>query len=106
MTVHITELLATRDRFRAVLAAAQEQRGQRPDVITLPDGDREFEWVLFERQKMFAEVNQVRAEQGLPLVEMGSVERVERQACGHVDYSQKFAFYCSELALGVKDPRE
>lgn len=105
MTVHITHWLATRDRFRAVLRATMGERRQRDDVVTLPDGSRELGWVLFERQQMFATVNQVRAEQGLPPVGMAAVERVEQMAVGHVDYFTKFALYCTELALGDNEPR-
>jgi hypothetical protein len=105
MTVHITERLAMSARFRAVLRAAMSERDQRPDEIVLDDETREFEWVLFERRKMFAEVNSARAERALPSVEMTSVARVEQMACGHIDYFEKFALYCAELALGVTEPR-
>ena len=92
------------DRFKRVLRAAMAERSQRQDEVRTGNG-LELDWVLFERQEMFAAVNRALAEQGLPLVEMAAVERVERHACGHVDYFEKYALYCAELALGVKEPR-
>jgi len=48
-------------------------------------------------------VNKERLDQGLALVTIESVERVETMAEGHSDYSSKFALYCAELALGLRD---
>lgn len=105
MTVHITQRLAMLDRFKDVLGAAMNERSQRSEMVTLDDGSREWAWVLFERRAMFAEVNAARAERTLPPVAMADVERVERMACGHVDYFTKYSLYCAELALGVAEPR-
>lgn len=45
------------------------------------------------------EVNEHRALLGKPPVDAAAIERVERWALGHSDYSSKFALYCAELAL-------
>lgn len=95
---------AMRDRFKQVLRAAMAERPQRRDEVRTDDG-LELAWVLFERQEMFAAVNQVRAEQGHPPVGMDRVRQVEQMACGHVDYFEKFALYCAELAMGVREVR-
>jgi len=51
---------------------------------------------------MLAEVNYFREVRGLALVAMADLERVERQAVGHSDYTTKFALYASELAEGLR----
>jgi hypothetical protein len=35
---------------------------------------------------------------------LSSVQRAERQAVGHSDYSKKFALYCAELVLKENPP--
>jgi hypothetical protein len=99
MSVPLRQRLALRDRFRAVLAKAMEQRDKRPDFVDTMDGP-ELEWVLYERVVMLDEVNRMRAERGYPKVDSYLVLRAERMACGHVDYHSKFALYCAEIVLG------
>lgn len=36
-----------------------------------------------------------------PPLTSAQIERVEQWACGHSDYSSKFALYCAELVLDV-----
>jgi hypothetical protein len=91
--------LVLRDRFRAVLAKAMENRDERPDVVDTMDGP-ELEWMLFERRVMLDEVNRLRVERGFPKVDSHLVLRAERLAVGHVDYHLKFALYCAEIVLG------
>lgn len=91
------------NRFRKVLIAAQEERPLRQELVRLPDGSEECEWVAFEREAMHRAVNQVRAENGLDEVPVESVRRVERLAEGHYDYTSKFALYCAELALEIPE---
>jgi hypothetical protein len=86
-------------RFRSTLGAAQEERGQRDDFATI-NGETELGWVFHERAVMHREVNWVRADAGLTEVPIEAVKQVERHACGHVDYTAKYAFYCAEIALG------
>lgn len=89
------ELPKLRDQFLRVLSEAQELRPQKSKRI----GD-ELEWVIYEREVMLKAVNAVRLQKNL-LIEatMADVKRAESCAAGHVDYSQKFALYCAELAL-------
>lgn len=91
-----TVKMALRDRFLAALTSAQEQRPWRQEM----EGD-ELGWIVYERTTMHQLVNQVRAESDLPPVDLGRVTRAENLAAGHVDYSQKFALYCAELALAT-----
>jgi hypothetical protein len=84
--------------LRAVLGAAQEERDARPDLVAV-DGEMLCEWAVYERSVMLREVNWVRTDAGLPEVPLEAIVRVEQSACGHSDYTQKFAFYCAELAL-------
>jgi hypothetical protein len=93
----MTALKAATDVLRAVLAAAQTEREQRPDLISGPHG-AECAWAPYERGRMYDAVNTIRAERGLPPVPMEDIDRVDRLAAGHSDYSRKFAFYCAELA--------
>jgi hypothetical protein len=93
----MSSLKAATDVLRATLAAAQEERHMRSDLIDGPDGP-ECEWAAYERARMHETVNASRSERGLPAVPIEDVIRVERLAVGHSDYSLKFAFYCAELA--------
>lgn len=84
--------IALHNRFREILADAQEQRRLREDII-----DGELAWVLYERDTMHAAVNQACAELGKQPLPVTAVEAVEQQACGHSDYAIKYALYCAEL---------
>lgn len=81
------------DRMYAALTAAQAERPTRQTLV----GD-EPEWVRYERDTMWAEVNAARTEAGLRPVLLADILRVEQQAVGHVDYTTKYALYCAELA--------
>ena len=101
MTARTYDLLrALSDSLRQELAAAQEQRAQRPDLINGPHGP-ECAWAVHEREVMLDAVNRLRAgiDPGLPLVAMAEVERADQSAAGHVDYSRKFAWGCAEMVL-------
>ncbi len=101
MTARTYDLLrALSDSLREVLAAAQELRDQRPDLIDGPQGP-ECAWAIHEREVMLGAVNRLRAgiDAELPPVTMAEVERADQLACGHVDYSRKFAWGCAELVL-------
>jgi len=93
------ERLALIARFERVFKAAAGERGQREDIVTLPNGMYETAWVLHERAVMHDEVNQARAERGLPPVDRSVVDRAEQMACGHVDYATKWPLYCAELVM-------
>jgi hypothetical protein len=88
--------------FRTILAAAQEKRADRPDLVTV-DGESMCAWAFYERQVMHEAVSRVRAETGLTPLPIEAVTRAENLAAGHSDYSQKYAFYCAELAQGYGD---
>ena len=93
-------LMALRARFRRVLSAAMREREDRPQMADFGQG-YEPRWASYERTVMHVEVNRARAEQGRDGVPLAAVLRVEQQACGHIDYFEKFAFYCAELVLGL-----
>ncbi|MGW5123287.1 hypothetical protein ACWEQ7_04330 [Streptomyces sp. NPDC004069] len=93
----MSSLKAATDVLRAALARAQDERGERPDLVDGPDGP-ECEWTAYERACMHEKVNEIRAERGLPAVPVEDIIHVEQLAVGHSDYSRKFAFYCAELA--------
>jgi hypothetical protein len=78
--------------FEALLTEAQKLRPQKSQRI-----GEELEWVIYERKIMLDEVNAVRFQCGLPSVL--DVNKAERCAMGHVDYTRKFALYCAEIAL-------
>lgn len=83
-------LISTRDALLSELGEQQRRRQDRPD------------WLTAEIDVMHRAVNRLRGERGLADIDRAAIVRVERSACGHIDYSSKFALYCAELALGVK----
>lgn len=86
-------------QFRAALVAAQAERSQRDEFVTV-NGEFGCAWVFHERGIMHDAVNEVRAAARLAALPIEAVVMVEQQACGHVDYTAKYAFCCAELALG------
>jgi len=80
--------------FLRVLGDAQKRRSEKSKQI----GD-ELEWVIYEREVMLQATNAVRLQRKKPQITVEEVHRVEEMAVGHVDYSQKFALYCAQLAL-------
>ena len=87
--------------FHTALVDAQTLRPQMNKWITnLAGKDSELEWMLYEKQVMFNLVNDYRTKNNLEPIPMEDIERVERLACGHCDYTRKFSLYCSELAVG------
>lgn len=51
-------------------------------------------------EAMVPAVNAQRILRGLDTVNLETVMRIETLALGHSDYSEKFALYCAELAMG------
>lgn len=92
VTDKIRTYLKVRDDLLAVLVEAQKERPRREPYG--PDG-----WILFERLALHAAVNAERRTRGLTPVSIAHVERVERAASGHIDYSRQFALYCAELVF-------
>ena len=83
-------LPAVRDRLLVRLVKAQAQRSRRRV------------WALFEQKTMLDAVNEERVARGLAPVALSLIQGVENFACGHVDYSLKFALYCAEIVLEMK----
>lgn len=81
------------------LEAAQAERPKRGAFVKTASGREELGWVAFERDTMFDAVTRERAKLGKGPLPMKEIERVERMAVGHSDYSRKFALYCAELVL-------
>lgn len=81
------------DRMHATLIAAQAERPNRQAML----GD-EPEWVRYERDVMWQAVNAARSERGEPAVLLADILRIENSACGHSDYTAKYALGCAELA--------
>lgn len=84
------DLILIRDRILAKLSDSQKKRQDYEGC----------EWIAAERQVMFEATNAERRARHLPPVTPADIERIERWACGHSDYSSKFALYCAELAIG------
>ena len=72
------------------LVEAQKQRSARTD------------WHDYEMQAVMSKVNELRAAKGLATMALLELQRVEAMACGHVDYTSKFALYAGELADGLE----
>jgi hypothetical protein len=84
-----TRLIRIRDAILSELGEQQRRRADYPDCA----------WIDAEIDVMHRAVNRRRSERGLPDLDRATVVRVEQWACGHSDYSSKFALYCAELAL-------
>lgn len=82
------EFLQMIARMQQVLDVEMTQRKERPGT-----------WINDERRAMHREVNLARAARNLSPLDISAIERVERVACGHCDYSHKLALYCAELVL-------
>jgi hypothetical protein len=106
--VPLHEKLALLKTFREVFAKAAKERRNRPSMVPDPCETRFIHtvpaYVLFERDTLLAAVNAERGRRGLKPVDVGAIDRVERLACGHIDYAEKYPLYCTELALGEARP--
>lgn len=98
MSVDTRDLLSARDLLRAVLDRATRGRHLRPGVAR-GRHELEPEWAAYERQVMHDEVNRIRAGQEWAPVPLEAVEAADRSAAGHVDWADKLALRCAELAL-------
>ena len=74
------------------------------DLVPTRNG-QEPRWVVDTQLAMLTETNRLRDIQGLEPVDLSTIEQVEQMAIGHSDYGHKFALYCAELAIGVRDIR-
>lgn len=72
-------------------------RYRRQEFVKLEDGDTELGWVLYEREQVLAAVNALRADAGKAPVSSDQLRAAETRACGHVDYTSKFAIGCADL---------
>lgn len=99
----MTRLIDLKEQMLKVLSAAQKERKARPEYVDFVNAwghkVKEPEWAIHELNVMFAEVNRRRAENGLAPISLVDVQKVESMACGHSDYSSKFALYCAELTF-------
>lgn len=54
-----------------------------------------------ERRRMRESVNRWRIRLAMPRVSAEEIERIEATAVGHIDYAEKFALRCADLAVGA-----
>ena len=85
--------------FRDTLLAATANRHLRDDLVPSDEG-QEFGWVVYEREYMYAAVDEIRCQRGLPRLPLEAVKAVEQQAVGHSDYVAQFAYGCARLVQG------
>lgn len=99
--IAIQERFRLMERMRETFRQAAKRRNE---LTTWEQRDDESQpaWVFWEREKMHEAVNGERIRRGFPVVPIQEIRRVERWATGHVDYADKFAIYCTELALGER----
>lgn len=94
-------MLPIKQKMLAALSEAQKLRQTRSSFVSIetPWGYKDTvpEWNLFEMTAMRDIVNREREKNKLPLITLLDIRRVESMACGHSDYSSKFALYCAEL---------
>lgn len=102
--ISVREKLAVKDEMMVVFQRAAESRSERQEVVedvVEPWPGREPGWALYERQQLHTAVNVERACRYLESVPESVIKRVERMACGHSDYAEKYTLYCAELAVGM-----
>lgn len=93
-------LSPTHDQFKAKLVQAQKDRPRRGDIVVDPvTGQSEIAWMLHERQMMLDLVNEYRRQHGREPAMMAEVVQLETIASGHIDYTNKWAWYCAHLAV-------
>jgi hypothetical protein len=63
------------------------------------DSYSDLTWIQDESDRMLRETNDWRRLLGKRPVAIEAIAKVETWACGHTDYSSKFALYCAEVAL-------
>jgi hypothetical protein len=90
--------LALRDRLLARFLELAKERPYRRYEVTV-DGRRELAWIPFEQNGMLEEVNEIREERGLVRATLEPILEAERICVGHVDYAEKWALYCAEIAM-------
>lgn len=81
------------------LRTAQQERDRRMDFVTVGDGSQELGWVIYERERMLEAVNALRRQTNAAPVALEALVRAETIACGHSDYTSKFAIRCADLVL-------
>lgn len=88
-----------KDLILSVLGDEQKKRSERPGSVIDPvDGFPVPEWVILERNAVLAAVNGIRGDAKLaPIDSTTLVKKAERLACGHCDYTLKYALYAAEL---------
>lgn len=93
------------DLFRNKIISLAEERQQRLDFIDMPDGTKEVEWVLYEREQTLDLINQIRSQRKLPAISMDHfINDLEQLAIGHSDYAVKLAVASVHVSHG-RDPR-
>ena len=99
-------MLAVKDEMMKVFQEAAKSRSERQETVedtAEPWPGREPGWVVYERQQLLTAVNVERSCRDLAPVGEGLLKKVERMACGHSDYAEKYTLYCAELAVGMSD---
>jgi len=97
------KLIDLKDQMLKILSTAQKERDQRRGQVTITNAWNQTEdipeWALYEMNVMKNTVNSIRESKQLPPITLTDIMRVESGACGHCDYSSKFALYCAELTF-------
>ena len=94
--------VSSSDRINTVLARAMLHRKDRMNITIDPHcvyNGEVPEWVLYERNCVFNEVNAQRVLLKKKPIEMKLVVRAENSAKGHSDYQRKYALNAMELVF-------
>jgi hypothetical protein len=86
----------TKGRLQGRFTELASERGKR-----MEHNGRELAWQRHELLGMLAAVNNERAALGRPPVDIRVIELADQLACGHVDYADKWPWYCAEIVFGV-----
>jgi hypothetical protein len=89
------------EEIHKALVEAQKQRRGRNGFVSMgtPWGTVEgfIEWNVYEMQTVLDSVNFRRLGSALPALTIQDIMKIEHEACGHSDYTHKFALYAAEL---------
>lgn len=88
------EWRAAYDDLHSTLVSEQDKRATRRGVVC-----GEPEWVAAERDAMVDRVNLLRSRRGLWPLAVTDIRAKEDLACGHSDYTEKYAIGCADLVV-------
>lgn len=86
-------------RYRLTMAGIDALKAALVAEAELRRGRTFEEWSKAEAMAVWAGARDFAQQHGLAVPTLADVERLERHACGHIDYGSKWALYIVELMM-------